>query len=221
MAKKFFVALTMLAIFLTSSIALAAFEETIEEDADLTTVKRMAVAYPSYYKMEEEEPSVSELMKDIYSAGKLNSSREVLSYDEIASAIRRDTGIDIHQLDAIEAEKVYNANIAKYADVYVIETVSNGGKRPWFFFYVYNAADQSLMYTYSLQSKLIGKNTKDYYKASEDFFKQFDETAAKNLSEEDKKKYNEKKREIKASKKKHAQMTYETGRSKVDLVKKK
>lgn len=221
MTKKFFAALAMLAVLLTSSIALAAFEESIEEDADLLTVKRIAVAFPNYYKVEEKEPETHELMKDVYGAGKMNSSREILSYEEIASAIRRDTGIDIRQLDVNEAEKVYNSNIARYADAFVITTIANNSGKPWLFFYIYNSLDQKLMYTYSVQGRLIGKNAKDYYKAAEDFFKQFDDTAAKKLSKEERKAYNEKKRELKASKKKAAQVTYKTGKSKVDLVRKK
>ena len=38
--KKFFAALIMLAVFVTSSIAFAAFEETVEEDANLVAVKK-------------------------------------------------------------------------------------------------------------------------------------------------------------------------------------
>lgn len=220
MTKKFFVALTMLAVFFTSSIALAAYEETIEEDADLTAVKKIAVAFPNYYKMEDKEPTATELAKGIYDAGKNNSSREIVSYEDVAAAIRRDTGIDIYRLDAVEAEKVYLANIARYADSYLIETVANNSGKPWVFFYIYNAADQKLMYAYSIQSHFIGKNAKDYYKAAEDFFKKFDDTAAKKLSKEDKEKYKEQKKELQARKKK-SKVIYKTGRNKVDLVTKK
>ena len=218
--KKFLATLTMLAILLTSSIALAAYEENIEEGADLRTVKRIAVALPNFYKMEEAEPTLYELTKAIYAAGRDTSSHEIISYEEISAAIRRDTGVDIYSLDTVEAEKFFNANIAKYVDSYMITTIANNSGRPWFFFYVYNAADQRLLYTYSLQSNSFGKNAKDYSKAAEDFYKKFDETAEKNMSKEDKE--NAKKvREAKASKRKVKKMTYKTGKSKADLVKKK
>ena len=218
--KKFFVALAMLAIFLTSSVALAAYEENIEEDADLRTIKTMAVAMPNYYKIEDAEPTIDELTKTIYAAGRDISSHDIISYEDVAAAVRRDTGVDIYSLNPVEAEKIFNANIAKYADTYMITTVANNSGKPWLFFYVYNAADQKLLYTYSLQSNTIGKNAKDYRKAAENFYKQFDQTSEKNLSKEDKKNA-EAKREAKAQKRKIKKMTYKTGHSKADLVKKK
>ena len=218
--KKFLATLTMLAVFLTSSIAFAAYEETVGEDADLTTVKRIAVALPDFYKVEETEPTREEFVKLIYAAGRDFSTHEIISYEEISAAIRNDTGVDIYALNDVEAEKLFNANIARYADSYMKATVANNSGKPWFFFYVYNSADKKLLYTYSLQSNMLGKNVKDYRKASENFYKQFDETSEKNLSKEDKKNM-EKVREAKASKRKIKKVTYKTGQSKADLVKKK
>ena len=218
--KKFLAALAMLAIFLTSSVALAAYEENIEEDADLRTIKTIAVAMPNYYKMEEAEPTFDEYTKILFASGRDISSHDVISYEDIAASIRRDTGIDIYSLDSVEAEKIYNMHISKYADTYMISTVANNSGKPWLFFYVYNAADSKLLYTYSVQSALIGKNAKDYRKAADGFYKQFDQTSEKNLSKEDK--ANAKaKREAKAQKRKIKKVEYKTGQSKADLVKKK
>lgn len=219
--KKFLTALAMSVVMFTSSIALAAFEETIEEDADLTKVNKIAVAFPNYYKMEEKEPTINELTREIYEAGKYSSTREIISYDDVAAAIRRDTGIDIYKLDVVEAEKIYNANVAKYADSYVVATFANNSGKPWIFYYIYNAADQKLMYAYSIQSKLIGKNTKDYRKSAENFYKQFDNAASENLSKEERKKMQEKRKELQASKRKMNRIIYKTGSSKLDKVKKK
>lgn len=219
--KKFFSALMMLAIFLTSSVALAAFEETVEENADLAAVKKIAIAYPSYYKVADTEPEIADLMRDIYNAGRLTSTRELVSYEDVAAAIRRDTGIDIRSLDVPEAEKVYKKYISKYADAYVVATFANNSNSPWLFFYVYNAADSEIMYTYSLQSRIMGKNAKDYGRGAEEFFKQFDTTTAQNLSKEERKALQNKQREVRTKKRKLNKVTYKTGRSKVDLVKKK
>ena len=219
--KKFLSALLMLAVFITSSIALAAYEESIEDDVDLSKVKKMAVAFPNYYKTEDAEPDIYDFAKDIYNAGRFTSSREIVSYEDVAAAIRRDTGIDIHSLDVPEAEKVYNQYISRYADSYVIATVTNSSKRPWLFFYVYNAADSKLMYTYSIQSNVLDKTAKDYGKAAEDFFKQFDETAKKNLSKEERKKLEEKQKEARVYKRHVEKVTYKTGKDKLDMVRKK
>ena len=218
--KNFLAAVAMLAIFLTSSVALAAYEENIEEGADLRTIKTMAVAMPNYYKMEDAEPTIAELTKMLYASGRDYSTHEIISYEDIAAAIRRDTGIDIYSIDPVEAEKIYNKYIGKYADTYMISTIANNSGKPWLFFYVYNAADSTLLYTYSIQSNIIGKNAKDYRKAADGFYKQFDQTSEKNLSKEDK--ANAKaKREAKAQKRKIKKVTYKTGQSKADLVKKK
>lgn len=211
----------MLAVFVTSSVAFAAFEETIEEDANLVAVKKMAIAFPNYYKTEDAEPEIYDFAKDVYNAGRFTSSREIISYEDVASAIRRDTGIDIHSLDVPEAEKVYNKNVGRYADSYVIVTVTNNSKRPWLFFYVYNAADGKLMYTYSIQSNVLDKSAKDYGKAAEDFFKQFDTTAKKNMSKEERKELEEKQKAARVYKRHVDKVTYKTGKDKVDMVRKK
>ena len=221
MTKKFFVALAMLAVLMFSSSALAAFEESVEEDADLSAVKKLAVARPNYYKVEDSEPDISDLTREIYNAGRLTSTLEVVSYDDVAAAIRRDTGVDIFSLDVPEAEKNYTKNISRYADAYIIATVANNSGTPWLFFYVYNAKDGKLMYTYSTQSRLIGKNSKDYGKAAEAFYKQFDTTAAMNLSKEERKKLQERQKEVRSYKRKMNKVTYKTGKNKVDMVRKK
>lgn len=219
--KKFFAALMMLAVFVTASIASAAYEESIEDDVDLGAVKKIAVAYPNYYKTEEAEPEIYDLAKDIYNSGRFTSSREIVSYEDVAAAIRRDTGIDIYSLDIPEAEKVYAQNIKRYADTYVITTVTNNSKRPWLFFYVYDANDSRLMYTYSIQSNVLDKSAKDYAKAAEEFFKQFDETAKKNMSREERKQLEEKQKQARIYKRKVDKVTYKTGKDKLDMVRKK
>lgn len=220
MAKKFFVALTLLTVLFTSSLAMAAFEENLEEDVDLATVKKLAIAYPSYYKVTDTEPNFEEFTQDLYRVGRDVSNLEVIPYAEIASAIRRNTGVDISTLDPLAAEKIFKENVGKYADAYLVATVANNSNRPWLFYYVY-AADSSLMYTYSVQSGALGKTTRDYQKAVEGFYHRFDELATINLSKEDRKKFNEKKRYETGGKEKKKKVTYKTGISKEDLVKKK
>jgi len=212
----------MFAALMTTSVASAAFQETVEEGADLTAVKRLAIAMPNYYKVEDSEPHMSDLIRELYNTGRLTSTIEIVSYDDIAAAIRRNTGIDILSLETPEAEKVYNRYIAQFADAYVITTVTNNAKVPWLFFYVYNAADGKLMYSYSYQSRLTSKTSKGYSKAAEDFFKQFDATTAASITEKDeRKKLKERQREIRAKKRKLNQVTYKTGKNKVDMVRKK
>lgn len=219
--KKFLAVWIMLAMCVISSSVFAAYEESIEDDVDLGAVKKIAVAYPNYYKIEEAEPEIYDLAKDIYNAGRFTSSREIVSYEDVAAAIRRDTGIDIYSLDVPEAEKVYKEHISRYADTYVVTTVTNNSKRPWLFFYVYSSADSKLMYTYSIQSNVLDKTAKDYGKAAEDFFKQFDTTAKKNMSKEERKELEKKQKEARIYKRHVEKVTYKTGKDKIDMVRKK
>lgn len=219
--KKFLTALILSVLFMTSSIVSAAYEESIEDDVDLAAVKKMAVAYPNYYRTEEAEPEIYDFLKDIYNAGRFTSSREIVSYEDVVAAIRRDTGIDIHSLDVSEGEKVYKEHISRYADSYVIATVTNNSKRPWLFFYVYDAADSRLMYTYSIQSNVLDKTAKDYGKAAEDFFKQFDTTAKKKLSKEERRELEERQKAARVYRRHVEKTTYKTGKNKVDMVRKK
>lgn len=221
MTKKIFAALMMFALLMTSAIASAASEENIEEGADLASVKRLAIAMPNYYKVEDSEPHLNDLIREIYNAGRLTSTLDIVSYDDVAATIRRNTGVDILSLEAPEAEKVYNSHIPHFADAYVIATVTNNAKIPWLFFYVYNANDGKLMYTYSNQSRLIGKNSRGYSKVAEEFFKQFDSAIASTLEKNERKKLKERQREIRAKKHKMNQVTYKTGKNKVDMVRKK
>ncbi|MBR4643524.1 MAG: hypothetical protein IKO74_12540, partial [Selenomonadaceae bacterium] len=119
------------------------------------------------------------------------------------------------------AEKVYNQYVSRYADSYIITTVTNNSKRPWLFFYVYNAADSKLMYTYSIQSNVLDKSAKDYGKAAEEFFKQFDTTAKKNMTKEERKELEERQKAARIYKRHVDKVTYKTGKDKLDMVRKK
>lgn len=219
--KKFFVALAMLATLLTSTVAMAAFEETIIEDAELSAVKKLAIALPDFYKVVDREPSLTELTKMLADAGKAHSALEIVTYDDVASAIRRDTGINIYSLDIPEADKIFKENVAKYADAYLVVTIANNSDKAWLFYYIYDAADTKLMYAYQVQGHLIGRTTKDYTNATRDFFKQFDSAAAKSLNKEERKKFKEQQKESRENKREATLQIERKSKQKEDLVRKK
>ena len=184
--KKFFATILMLAIFLTSMVAMAAFKEEVTEGADIASIKRLAVALPMHYKVEDAEPTLEEFTKIIFDASKA-ARCYVISYDEIATNIQRDTGVDIKSLQPADSRKNYAANISKYADAFVVVSTANNSKRIQFFFEVFDAKSGDLVYYLTTQSNSIGKNSKDYGKACEDFYKKFDAAAEKNLKDQQKK----------------------------------
>lgn len=219
--KKFFAAVATV-LLLIPSVALAAFEETVEEDADLAAVKKIAIAIPDFYKVDDREPTLAELTKSLADAGKDASTLEIISYDDVAAAIRRDTGIDINSLEPADAERVYKKNVGNYADAYLVLTVANSAKKPWLFYYLYSAAESKLMYAYSVQSHLLGHSAKDYFNTTKDFYKHFDEIAPQKLSKEERKLFEARQKEVRKERR-HDRYTYETGgtRHKEDLVRKK
>lgn len=218
--KKFFAALATV-LLLTSSVALAAFEEKIEDDVDLSTVKKIAIAIPEFYKVEQREPTLEELTKDLGEAGIEASTLEILPYEEVIAAIRRDTGIDIHSLEPAEAEKFFHRHVRHYADAYLVLTVANNSSKPWLFYYIYDSKTSKLIYTYSVQSRLLGHSAKDYFNTSKDFFRHFDDIAPQKLDKKARKEFEERQKEIRKAKSKIHRLDEKTGRNKVELVRKK
>ncbi len=178
--KKIFGTLLILAVMLTSTVAMAASRETTYEGADLSTIKRLAVALPMYYRVETAEPTFEEFTNIIFDASKV-AHGYVISYDEIAANIKRDTGVDIKSLSNEEALKTYNDNIAKYADAFIVVTVINSHQAVQFFFDVKDAQSKNFVYGLRYGTRSIGKNSNDYKKACETFYKKFDKAIDKSI----------------------------------------
>ncbi len=219
--RKFFVALMLFAIMITSSAEAVVYEESTIEGSNLAAVKKIAIAMPNFYKVESTEPEIHDLIKLLYDSGKSSSTLEIVAYEDVAAGIRRDTGIDILSLDVPEAMKVYKRNIMRYADAYVIETIANSDKFPQLFFYLYNAADSKLMYTYKIRSRLYQRNKDSYARMADAFFIRFDEVTVQNLSKEEQKILRKKQEEIREKKRKAEKLNVKTSKNKVDMVKKK
>ena len=184
--KKIFSALLLAVMLLTSTAAFAAYKEDIPEGADLASVKRLAIAFPQHYKVEDTEPTADEFAKVIFAASRV-ARCYVISYDEIAANILRDTGVDITALSDLEARKIYNENVAKYADAFLTVATANNIKKVQFFFEVQNAQSGEMVYLLTTQNGELGKNSKDYLKACENFYKQFDKAAEKSIKDAAKK----------------------------------
>ncbi len=184
--KKFFSLLIIAACLFTTTAAFAAFKEDITEDANISAVKRLAVALPMHYKTEDAEPTRDELTQIMFEAG--NVARcYVIPYEEIAANIRKETGVDITVLSDAEARKVYGEHVKKYADAFVTVTTANNIKKVQFFFEIQNAQDGNLMYVLTTQSGDIKKDAKGYKKACEDFYKKFDAAVEKSIKDAEKK----------------------------------
>lgn len=178
--KKFIWSLFMAAIFFVNSVANAAYEETISEDADFSSIKKLAVALPLHYKVEITEPTADEFGDILSNAGRLAENITVISYDDIVDMLWEDVKIDIKALNEKESRKIFNENISKYADAYVTATSANNNRFLQIFFEVRDSKTGKIMYVFNTQSRNYGKNLKGYTKASEDFYKRFNSVMKKN-----------------------------------------
>ncbi len=182
--KKLLALFTLAIMILTSTAAFAASKETLEEGADLKAIKRLAIALPMHYKTVETEPTVEEFTEIIY-IGSKSSRCYVIPYSEMATNIKKTSGVDIKTLKTLDAMKAFQKDVGKFADAYLLVTTANNSSKPQFFFEIYNT-DGKLMYVYTVQSGDYGKNSKDYQKACEDFFKKLDNAIEKGVKEPDK-----------------------------------
>lgn len=145
---------------------------TVQEGADLSAVHRMAIAMPLYVQIKN-SPTKDAVKQVIYDASKV-SHLDILSYDMLAASIKKDTSADILTLDRRAAAKTYRENVAKYADAYVVVTVANDS-RTVFFFDVYQAGTDKLLYTYEIVANGSEKDTVEVYKGFADqFYKNFE-----------------------------------------------
>ena len=186
--KKFFCSLLMAAIFFVNSAAMAAYEETVTKDADIASIKTLAVALPMHYKVEITEPNPDEFADIVSNAGSRLVTFNILSYDDVVDKIWDDVKVDIKALNDKESRKIFIDNIAKYADAYVIATSANNNKITQIFFEVRDSKTGDTMYIFNTQSRRYSKDLKGYTRACEDFYKRFNAVVEKAVKDSRKKK---------------------------------
>ena len=143
---------------------------TLPEGAVITNVNRLAVGAPLYVQVEETSPSIEILTQIISDASRITHAN-IVTYDTIANGIQTDKGIDLKSLPRREAAKIFKENVASYADAYIILTVANSS-RTTFFFDVYRAGSNELLYTYEIRANKSDGNTVATFSAlSEQFYK--------------------------------------------------
>lgn len=171
--KKLFMLLAALTVMLFSVTAFAADEqEALTDGADITAIRRMALAEPLYNPMKD-GPSLTEVSQAVYDAAALTKVY-VISYGDIAANIKRDTDVDIRPLNHRQAMKVFRLCVPKYVDAYVVPTIANNNRKT-VFFDVYQVKTDALLYRYQLTADKHAEDSYLTYKAlSEQFFKRFD-----------------------------------------------
>lgn len=171
--KKLFMLFTALTVIMLSATAFAANEqEALTDGADITVIRRMALAEPLYNPMKD-GPSLADVSQAVYDAAALTKVY-VISYGDIAANIKRDTDVDIRPLNHRQAMKVFRLCVPKYVDAYVVPTIANNNRKT-VFFDVYQIKTDALLYRYQLTADKHAEDSYMTYKAlSEQFFKRFD-----------------------------------------------
>jgi RNase H-fold protein (predicted Holliday junction resolvase) len=174
-------------VVLGTQVAFANYDkETLIEGADITSINRIAVGAP-LYQPAGNAPNREMLTKIVYDASRVTRSH-VVSYDTVLDTIRATKGIDARVLDRRQAAKTFKENVADYADAYVVLTVANNS-RTTFFFDVFKAGTNELLYTYEIRANSSEKDTVNTFtNLSEQFYKHFDRSAAEQLKDQNKKK---------------------------------
>lgn len=175
-------------VVLSTQVAFANSDRvTVQEGADIAAVKRLAVAAPLYQQVDANAPDKAMLAQIVYDASKVSRSY-VVSYQEAAEKIKTASNVDINSLDRRQAAKVFKENVASYADAYVVLTVANNS-RTTFFFDVYKAGTNDLLYSYEIQANRGEGNTVEtFMNLSEQFYKHFERSAADQQKDNSKKK---------------------------------
>lgn len=173
-------------VVLSAQVAFAnADKTTVQDGADITTIKRLAVASPRYHQVDPQSPDKTMLTQIVFDASRVSHSY-VASYDTVAEGIKKASNIDIKTLDRRQAAKVFKENVANYADAYVILTVANSS-RTTFFFDVYRAGSDELLFTYEIRANSNEGNTvATYNNMCEQFYKHFERAATDQLKKNSK-----------------------------------
>lgn len=189
--KKLWQVVVLLGIMiLTTSVAMAATEKTtIQEGADLSDIKTIAIGMPLYMPVEKGDLTKEELVDVIYKPHK-NSKLNFLSYDEVTRAIIERTNINIKTLDRRKAAKIFVENVKDFSDAYMIMTVANN-KGIECFFDIYRTGTNELLYTFRAASGSSerGQDLEGIYEIlAEKFYQDFDDNVKDQQRKKNKKK---------------------------------
>ena len=178
MKKLMQMLLVLCLVVFSTQVAFANSDKvTLVEGADITGIHRLALAKPLYMQTDKLAPTMDQLIQIESEASKV-ARMYVIPYDTVAASVKTDTKVDIKALDRHQAAKVFKENAGKYADAYVVLTVANDS-RTSFFFDVYKAGTNELLYTYQIQANRSEKDSvSTYQNFCEQFYKNFERSIA-------------------------------------------
>ena len=179
----------------------AATKEDVYNGEKVAKMQRLAIAYPDYIQSLDTEPSINEFINVLLEASKV-SKLTIVSYDDMASKIKQNTGLDIKVLPKKDARKIFKENVNKYVDGYIFFTLANNSRLNMFC-EVYAANTHELLYVLRVEDGKSDevKNARTYKEMAEEFYKAFDSAIQTEIKKKEKEEKDKEKEEKKAKKK--------------------
>ena len=167
------------AVFMIVSCPSAlAYVETVkpQEGQTIADVETLALAAP-FYTPKEGVPTLDEYIQILNTSGAKILKGNLVTYDVVAQGIRQKTGKDLYAMDRRPAKAIYEQNVMDYADAYVVSTVTMS-RRTVFFFDVFRAGTNELLYSYEIIMESDDPNdVKNYTEMVGKFYKNFNWSA--------------------------------------------
>lgn len=153
----------------------AATAETVYDGEAVSRIKRLAVAYPMYFKAGEKEPELVEFINLISEAGSVSKEVQVITYDQMIDKIKGDTGIDIKVLPKKDAKRIYEEQVYKFADAYLVITLANNSRANMFCeVRIPNTNDTAYVLRVEGSKFDENKTAKSYKGMAEEFYRTFE-----------------------------------------------
>lgn len=184
--KKIMQMLLVLCLVLTGVQVVSASGEktTADKDFSLAGIHRLVIADPQYTPMKD-GATKADISNMIYAMGE-KARLQLIPKDFIAKNILQDTKVDISALDKKQADAAFQANVAKYADAYLVPTVVHNNQVV-IFYDIYSAVDNKLVYTYQVVADRTDPDTlATYQELTKKFYRAFDKSVQKQLKDSEK-----------------------------------
>lgn len=155
-----------------------AYVETVkpQEGQTIADVETLAIGAP-FYTAKEGVPTLEEYIQILNTSGEKILKGNIVTYDTVAQGIRQRTGKDVYTMDRRPAKRIFEQNVSDFADAYVVSTVTMS-RRTVFFFDVYRAATNELLYSYEIIMESDDPNdVKTYTEMVGKFYKNFNWSA--------------------------------------------
>lgn len=155
-----------------------AYVETVkpQEGQTIADVETLAIGAP-FYTAKEGVPTLEEYIQILNTSGEKILKGTIVTYDTVAQGIRQRTGKDVYTMDRHPAKRIFEQNVSDFADAYVVSTVTMS-RRTVFFFDVYRAATNELLYSYEIIMESDDPNdVKTYTEMVGKFYKNFNWSA--------------------------------------------